>query len=845
LLAGALIFILLAGCSTAGPGPAPTLYNPSINLDAETQALIARAPRTVFLIPFSHWDTDWHADYQAYSRQADDNILAAIRLAKANPRYRYTLEQVLFVQHFWQTHPEERPDLKALVQNRQITFAWGGITQPETSLAAPGVQLHNLLLGREWISATFGSQAVPVTAWQSDAFGNSAALPLFLDGAGIYHLYIGRWQNRCNPDYENCQPLPAAFYWKGPLQEPAGAQTEHILVTYLSYPTAWAALLNQHTSDEKLAALEQVITDQFGRTDSRYLFLPYGFDFTDPDPGLPGLLDRWNRLHSDTALVFADPETAFTYLETQELPEFSVDLNPIWQAFYGTRPFAKIADKESEFYLSAADKFGLVLDDPQPQAWQTAAVNAHYDNLSAVGYDKVWESSQRPRFEEAVSRAAAELAARIAEITSRVNPGSGPPLIFNSLSWPRSGVVEIQGAIPEENSPLPAKSLQPTGPDTTAILVQDIPSIGYAPAGGGESTVPNPVEVSQEVGELTLSNGLVSVSLDAAHGGTFSSLSLPGDKPLELLAGYGDDTVYIEDHGDVYGASFEGVKARQSLVTARLDVDARGPLLGRASAYFSLGGQPITKTITLRAGSSLVEVSLQMRAIPQTSALTEIPTIYKTETRTDDLGFAAFSHRVDTRPIQPGDVTYRREIFYPITYWSDVSSRSSGLSLITHGLQGVGGGGNLYLLLARSVSDNGNEGVNDTELHTLQYAYYPHQGNINAAKPWIQAYEFNQPLIPAWVSGGQVHIQIPFQGEQTMKPVRPAASPLPGSFSLVSAENSLIVDLYPQAGETRALVVNYDPNQPASLQTTSGEMKLPPEWLWLGPLSLRQNIESP
>jgi hypothetical protein len=101
---------------------------------------VARAHRTVFLIPFSHWDTDWHADFSVYSRQADQNILAAIRLAKSDPRYRYTLEQVLFVQHFWETHPEQRADLTALVEKRQITFAWAGVTQPETSLAAPGVQ---------------------------------------------------------------------------------------------------------------------------------------------------------------------------------------------------------------------------------------------------------------------------------------------------------------------------------------------------------------------------------------------------------------------------------------------------------------------------------------------------------------------------------------------------------------------------------------------------------------------------------------------------------------------------------------------------------------------------------
>src|SRR5258707_266194 len=84
-----------------------------------------------------------------YSLLADRNILKAIQLAKQHPRFRYTLEQVVFVQHFWDSHPEAHDDLRALVRNHQLTFAWGGITQPDTSLVAPSIQLHNLLLGRD------------------------------------------------------------------------------------------------------------------------------------------------------------------------------------------------------------------------------------------------------------------------------------------------------------------------------------------------------------------------------------------------------------------------------------------------------------------------------------------------------------------------------------------------------------------------------------------------------------------------------------------------------------------------------------------------------------------------
>jgi hypothetical protein len=826
-----LMAFSLAACTSSGP-PA---YDPSINLDAQTQARVASARRTVFLIPFSHWDTDWHADFNAYSRQADQNILAAIHLAKNDPRFRYTLEQVLFVQHFWETHPDERADLKNLVQKRRITFAWPGITQPETSLAAPGVQWHNLLQGRAWISAIFGAQAVPATAWQSDAFGNSAALPVFLQSAGISYLYVGRWQNRCDPDYQACQPLPAAFYWQSPLPVPAGGSPSRVLATYLSYPTAWAALLNKNTPEQQMTALQTLIDTQFQRTTAKYLFLPFGFDFLDPPPSLLDLVNRWNTAHPDTALVFADPETAFRYLSTQHLPVLTVDLNPIWQAFYGTRPAAKIADKESEFYLTAADKFGLLLDAALPSSWQTATINAHYDNLSAVGYDSVWASSQGPRFAQSVQDSAAELANRLAAIASRVEPPA-PLLVFNALSWPRGGVLEIHGN-PSGATNLPTPQ-QVTGPGSLAILLPPVPSLGYAAVGPRPAAVEHPARAIQEAGSITLNNGLVSVTLDAAHGGAFSSLSLAGEASGDLLAGYGDDLVYQEDNGDVYGATFGTEFARQSRVSAHLELLAQGPLLARARASFSLDGQPITKTITLRANNPLVEVSLQMQALPQTSALLQTPTNLQAHTRTDDLGFAAFQHALDARPIQPGDRTYRREIFYPVTYWSDVSSGGRGLSLITHGLQGVGGIDDLTLLLARSVSDNGQEGVNDTQPYTLLYAYYPHPGDAGQARPWLQSYAFNQPLILVWRTPDGFNIGLPFRNAALARSPGSASPALPPSLSLASAEGGLIVDLTPQDGQVHALVVDYG-GVPATLQTPAGALALPAGWMSDVPVKLK------
>ena len=121
--------LVLSACTRVTPTPTaipPTLSPapppPVINLDADTQTRMANAKRIAFIIPFSHWDTDWHEAYPTYVKRSDGNILRAVEMAEADPRFRFALEQVLFVQHFWDTYPEHRERLRAVVQRRQLTF---------------------------------------------------------------------------------------------------------------------------------------------------------------------------------------------------------------------------------------------------------------------------------------------------------------------------------------------------------------------------------------------------------------------------------------------------------------------------------------------------------------------------------------------------------------------------------------------------------------------------------------------------------------------------------------------------------------------------------------------------
>jgi len=809
------------------------------NFDSKTQSLIANAKRVVFLVPFSHWDTDWHQSYDAYSKLADQNILSAIQAAKQDARFRFTLEQVLFVQHFWDTYPDSRADLVTLVHKRQITFAWGGITQPETSLVAPSVQVHNLELGKQWIAQTFGADYLPRTAWQSDAFGNSAAFPTFLNQFKIPYLFIGRHQGRCDPDYQKCQPLPPAFYWKSPAA--AQGSSPRMLVAYVSYPTAWGNIYLNKDPNKQIAELRKTIDAEFKQTDSKYLFLPLGFDFFSIPTGLSAFVDRWNAADKDTTLVISDPDSAFQYLETEKLPDITIDMNPIWQAFYNTRPQAKIADKESEYYLTAADKFGLLLNAPPSSAWDLASFNAHYDNISGVSFDSVWENSQLPRFEQTVATAKKDLTDILANISARI---SAPVVIFNPTSWTRSGVIELHGNLPDTNS-LPAP-IQQIDSDTIAFLAKDIPSLGYIGLSSGQVSVMHPASVTQNGNLLTLTNGLASATLDGDHGGTFSSLMLlNGIHAKELLTSFGDDVTYYDDTGDVYGAFFGDIRARESEITADMTVLAKGPLLVRVQAVFILEGQQIVKTVTMHANDPLIEVELDISTLPETTAIAQTPTILDTDTRTDDLGFGAFTHKVDTRPIASGDRTYRRSIFYPIMYWRDVSSNNLGLTLITHGLQGVSGGDTRGIMLVRQVTKD-PEGVTDSGVHHLRYGYLPHTGTVADTRPWLAAFEFNQPLIATWKTNQMINVQLPFNEETNTKGSENVEtnSPLPSTFSMLSTQNALIADLYPQGDQIEAVILNYDPTKAGTINLGAQQITLPQSVFTLLPFS-RASLELP
>jgi hypothetical protein len=170
-------------------------------------------------------------------------------------------------------------------------------------------------------------------------------------------------------------------------------------------------------------------------------------------------------------------------------------------------------------------------------------------------------------------------------------------------------------------------------------------------------------------------------------------------------------------------------------------------------------------------------------------------------------------------------------------YWSDVSKDELGLTLITHGLQGVSGGATRGVMLVRQASGD-NESVSDPGVHHLRYAYLPHVGNATDAQPWMHAYEFNQPLIVTWKTAQGVHVQLPFDGDAKSTGLENLENraALPMSYSMLSAQDAVIADLYRQGDQLEAVILNYGPTGSASVQIGNQRIALPQSVFTLMPL---------
>ncbi len=501
--------------------------------------------RQIFVVSHSHLDIGFTKPPEQVARDYKDNIDQAIRLARENPDFRWTIESTWMLEE-WLRRTEDA----ALVDELA-----GLLRSGRFSLGAAFGNMHSGLMAAEemnrlaYAAAAFRRRfQIPVTvAFQNDVPGFSWAYPRVLAGSGIKYLVTG-----LNLFIGGGNTLGVAknpFYWLGP-------DGSRILTffTYDSYVEAHRWKLGGRFSLEELeATLPRRLAwlERNGYRYDTYLLMASSGDNADPI-GAYRILERiraWNRKHPELPMRMATAEEYFEHLLRNygdRFPEASGDSSGHWEIVKLGCPEATGRLREASALLPAAEAAASVASllgrTPFPkfdfqEAWR--GLLTFYEHTTGCGagwpgYFSKWETDWNNVINYAWSIATYTNAVQQFDKALLRLAGaedvSSPPfvrrddselrlMVYNGLSWERSGPVAVGGLPPKLRAgPLVAEDAA-TGetlpvedvPGTQRQILfyaRQVPSLGYriyrirhgeAPAAPAEF----PVEVAwNEAGEI-------------------------------------------------------------------------------------------------------------------------------------------------------------------------------------------------------------------------------------------------------------------------------------------------------------------------------------------------------
>ena len=398
------------------------------------------AERVLVFAESSHWDPDWlYTSEEYFDRFVRRNLDLAIDGLVQEPRRVYSIECVFFLRMYWERCPEQREQIRALVNQRRLRLTHSGVTTADTLLPEVEAILRGFLLGQEWLRLN-GMTQEPNVAYFPDSFGSSSSLPSLLRAGGFDRTAITRVDGMyflgLERNHPKKYPRPGSsaerllndehtldFLWR----DRAGAE---VLCHWNAYTYGQGDLLAHRgisriylaplsipdRSDCNVARRVRQFANQllpYSRTP--YLFCPIGFDFVAPIPDLVSLLDRYNQRHYPSTGIWVVNAGLDDYLDLvsfhrDRLPVIELDPNPYWTGFYTSRPALKarahrLVDelRRAEYlaFLPENSSSAASLNQDLDPAWWTAAVSNHHDFITGTSPDRVVEQEQIPWLEKA------------------------------------------------------------------------------------------------------------------------------------------------------------------------------------------------------------------------------------------------------------------------------------------------------------------------------------------------------------------------------------------------------------------------------------------------------------
>lgn len=264
-------------------------------------------------MPFSHLDLFWLGNrHECWSRGARV-FREAIRLCRKDKRFRFLIEDAVFLDNFIRTVPECRAELKRLMRAGRIEAPakWAAIT---TTNVNGETILRDHLYGTAYAESFCGRR--PTAIHLGDIPGHPAQFPQIMAGCGLTDVILSRGGPSANP----------LFRWQG-------LDGTRVTAWYSPKCYNWGQNLAVSPTEfrEKHEAGLRESARAIAKTTPSHVFMHAGWDLSVPTDHLIPNVAAWNRAGMDLPMRFGTQEEFFAAVrDARGIPVLSGELPTVW-----------------------------------------------------------------------------------------------------------------------------------------------------------------------------------------------------------------------------------------------------------------------------------------------------------------------------------------------------------------------------------------------------------------------------------------------------------------------------------------------------------------------------------
>ncbi len=711
---------------------------------------------TATAVGHTHIDVAWLWTVAQTREKTARSFSTVLELMRQYPEYLFMSSQP----QLYKFLKEDHPDLYEKVKERIAEGRWeaqGGMwVEADCNVTSGESLVRQILYGSRFFEKEFGIRQKIL--WLPDVFGYSAALPQILKKSGIDYFMTTKisWNQYNKLPYDT-------FMWRG-------MDGTEILTHFISTTDVDSVKRGRHFTTYNGNLVPSQVMGAWLRYQQKDInndvLISYGYGDGGGGPtremlengrrmskGIPGC----PKVQQGTSKDFFE-RLEKKVAENRKLPKWVGELYLEYhRGTYTSIASVKKNNRKSELLYQDVEAFSTLAmlqghsypQDELAKGWETILINQFHDILPGSSIKEVYEDT-KAEYEEVLKSGNKMLNSALKGIAASIPLKEKSAVVFNSLSFDRSDVVEIpcpeglQGVriVDGQGNTVPSQIVEEKGEKKILFFATDVPAKGY------KTFTILPGEGTEEEGPVVelprLENQFFSLELN--KDGTIASFydKVNGRSVLQEGA-RGNILQAFEDKPMAHDAWDIDVYYQEKMWEVddvqKVEVLEKGPVRAKVR---------ITKKFL---ESDIIQDVVIYRDIPRVDFVNYID--WKER---QVLLKAAFPVDVNTNTatyeIQYGNV--QRPTHWNTSWdlarfevvghkWADLSEEGYGVSLLNDCKYGYDIKDSVMRLslLKSAIYPNVDA---DREKHEFTYSIYPHQGDWRVGGTVPMAYQLNVPL---------------------------------------------------------------------------------------------------